>query len=216
MLFQNNDRIIFAGDSVTDTGRQGVLGDGKYGLGVGYVRLIDTLLSAYYPENKYDIVNMGVSGNTSSDLLARWDNDVIALNPDVVFCMIGINDLWRQFDCLTKPYTHVLPDKYASNLQQICDKSKNFRNFVFLSPFFMEDNKQDAMRKMTDEYIGIMKEVADKNKVPFVNIQEEFDKFLKYRSGISISWDRVHPGYIGAMIIARAILRFIGFDKPLY
>ena len=32
MLFQNNDRIIFAGDSVTDTGRQGVLGDGKYGI----------------------------------------------------------------------------------------------------------------------------------------------------------------------------------------
>ena len=99
---------------------------------------------------------------------------------------------------------------------QMAQKSKNVRDFIFLSPFFMEANKEDAMRKMCDEYAAIMRRVAKKNNRPFVDIQAEFDKFLQHRSGIGLSWDRVHPYYIGAMIIARAILREIGFDRPLF
>lgn len=216
MLFKDGDRIIFAGDSVTDTGRENALGDGDYGLGNGYVRLVNTFLTAYYPEYRYDLVNMGVSGNNSRQLLERWDRDITALDPDVVFCMIGINDIWRQFDAPAKPYKHVLPDEYEANLDQMAQKSKNVRDFIFLSPFFMEANKEDAMRKMCDEYAAIMRRVAKKNNRPFVDIQAEFDKFLQHRSGIGLSWDRVHPFYIGAMIIARAILREIGFDRPLF
>ena len=69
MLFKDGDRIIFAGDSVTDTGRENALGDGDYGLGNGYVRLVNTFLTAYYPEHRYDLVNMGVNGNNSRQLL---------------------------------------------------------------------------------------------------------------------------------------------------
>ena len=41
---------------------------------------------------------MGVSGNTVRILAARWDTDVVALEPEWLAVMIGINDVWRQFD----------------------------------------------------------------------------------------------------------------------
>jgi acyl-CoA thioesterase-1 len=33
-----------------------------------------------------------------TDLVERWERDVISLNPDIVSISIGINDVWRQLD----------------------------------------------------------------------------------------------------------------------
>ena len=125
MLFKDGDRIIFAGDSVTDTGRENALGDGDYGLGNGYVRLVNTFLTAYYPEYRYDLVNMGVSGNNSRQLLERWDRDITALDPDVVFCMIGINDVFGE----SGPALELI-EKYGLDAKSIYKKVKDFVNGV--------------------------------------------------------------------------------------
>ena len=70
MLLENGDRIIFAGDSVTDMGREGD-GEGIHeDVGRSYVRVIENLLQACYPEMSFRITNAGTSGNTSRDLLA--------------------------------------------------------------------------------------------------------------------------------------------------
>ena len=99
MIFEHMDRIVFAGDSVTDMGSAQPVGEGLFdNLGQGYVRMVDNLLGACYPEVYLRITNSGISGNTSRDLLARFDRDVISLKPDWVSVMIGINDVWRQFD----------------------------------------------------------------------------------------------------------------------
>ena len=77
MIFQDLDRIVFAGDSVTDMGSVNPVGEGLYdNLGHSYVRVIENLLSAVYPEIRIRITNSGISGNTSRDLLARWERDV--------------------------------------------------------------------------------------------------------------------------------------------
>ena len=41
---------------------------------------------------------MGLSGNTIRDLSDRWDSKYYELKPDWLSIMIGINDVWRQFD----------------------------------------------------------------------------------------------------------------------
>lgn len=46
MLIQNGQKIVFAGDSVTDAGRKRPVGEGLWeGTGNGYVRLIDSYLA---------------------------------------------------------------------------------------------------------------------------------------------------------------------------
>ena len=44
---------------------------------------------------------------------------------------------------------------------------------------------------------------------------EDFDAHLVHRYPAYISWDRVHPNWVGSMIIARKIMKAIG-AKELY
>ena len=111
MLFENNDRIVFAGDSVTDMGSVNPVGEGLFdNLGHGYVRMFENFLTACYPQMNIRITNSGISGNTSRDLLMRYERDVIALKPDWVSILIGINDVWRQFDTPAMKDMQVMPD----------------------------------------------------------------------------------------------------------
>jgi lysophospholipase L1-like esterase len=48
-------------------------------------------LDTYFPGNHY--INAGVSGNLSSDMVARFQNDVIRHQPKVVLIWAGENDL---------------------------------------------------------------------------------------------------------------------------
>ena len=50
------------------------------------------------PPHSIRVLNTGVSGNTVRDLDARWQRDALDLKPDWLSVMIGINDVWRQFD----------------------------------------------------------------------------------------------------------------------
>lgn len=212
MIFNKNAKIVFVGDSVTDDGRERPVGEGN-GLGNGYVKLIDTFLSVDYPELNLRIVNMGISGNTSRDLLARWETDVNALNADWVVVQIGINDVWRQFDSPVCPEQSVLPDEYEANLNGICDNTK--AKLIFMTPYYLEANTNDAMRKRVDEYAAICKKVANARNITVIDLQAAFENILLYRYPAYITWDRVHPGRIGSMIIARAFLNKIGY-KPKY
>ena len=73
MIFEPYDRIVFAGDSVTDMGSDQPVGEGLFdSLGNGYVRAVENLLSAFYPELPLRITNAGTAGNNSRDLLARF------------------------------------------------------------------------------------------------------------------------------------------------
>ena len=125
MIFQNMDRIVFAGDSVTDMGSANPVGEGLFdNLGQGYVRMVDNLLAACYPHIKVRVTNSGIGGNTSRDLLARFDRDVVDLNPDWVSICIGINDVWRQFDTPAIPDGHVLPEEYERNMETMILRSR--------------------------------------------------------------------------------------------
>lgn len=203
MQLKNGDTIIFAGDSTTDADKTKT-GDG---LGNGYVRLIRDALVAFCPMNHFRILNVGVGGNTSSQLLSRWDADVASHDPDIVFCMIGINDVWRQFDYLDPPSKWISEEMYEANIAQICEKAKPVREFYLMTPYYMERNRTDEMRSMTERYAVRLNAVAKRYGVKVIDLQKVFDKYMEYRPGQSISWDRVHPGAFGSMLIAREILK---------
>jgi lysophospholipase L1-like esterase len=62
-------RVIFFGDSITDKWE----------------------LSQYFPDKHY--INRGISGQTTSQMLLRFRQDVINLHPDVVVILAGTNDI---------------------------------------------------------------------------------------------------------------------------
>ena len=69
-----NDNTVFLGDSITDFYN----------------------VNRYF--NEYNIVNSGISGNTTKDILNDLDNRVYRYNPSKVVLLIGINDFLNEDD----------------------------------------------------------------------------------------------------------------------
>ncbi|MBQ3864461.1 MAG: SGNH/GDSL hydrolase family protein [Clostridia bacterium] len=214
MIFQDKDRIVFAGDSVTDMGSAQPVGEGLFdNVGRSYVRVIENLLSTCYPEINLRITNSGTSGNTSRDLLARFDRDVVSLSPDWVAICIGINDVWRQFDTPAMFDHQVQPDEYENNMEKMLGMLEGKVKGIFiLSPYYMEPNRSDAMRARMDEYVSICEKLAATHSAIFVNFQKLYEDYCKVRHSTYIAWDRVHPNQVGATLMAREFLRHCDFD----
>lgn len=214
MIFENLDRIVFAGDSVTDMGSAQPVGEGLFdNVGRSYVRVVENMLAAYYPEVFIRITNSGISGNTSRDLLQRFDRDVVDLKPDWVSICIGINDVWRQFDSPAMTDACVLPDEYEKNMEEMISKIKGRVKGIFiLSPYMIEPNSEDTMRARMNEYVQICKKLSEKHNCIFVDFQKMYEDYCKIRHSSYIAWDRIHPNQIGATLMARAFLDKCDFD----
>lgn len=216
MIFKDMDRIVFAGDSVTEMGSVNPVGEGLFeNVGRGYVRVVENMLSAWYPEVRVRVTNSGIGGNTSRDLLSRFDRDVIDLDPNWVSICIGINDVWRQFDCPAMPDTHVLPDEYEKNLETMIVKSRNkdtVKGIFILAPYIIEPDSDDMMRARMNEYVAINKKLAEKYGCVFVDFQKLYEDYCRIRHSSYIAWDRIHPNQVGATLMAKEFLRHCGFD----
>lgn len=214
MIFENLDRIVFAGDSVTDMGSMNPVGEGLFdNVGHSYVRIIENMLAVYHPEIMVRVTNSGISGNTSRMLLERFDRDVVDLKPDWVSICIGINDVWRQFDSPAILDAQVSPEEYESNLEAMILKVKDKVKGIFiLSPYIIEPNSEDAMRKRMNEYVAISCALAQKHNCIFVDFQKMYEEYCQYRHSAYIAWDRIHPNQIGATLMAREFLEKCGFS----
>ena len=62
MIFKHMDRIVFAGDSVTDMESAQPVGEGLFeNVGKSYVRIVENMLAAFYPEVYLRVTNSGFS-----------------------------------------------------------------------------------------------------------------------------------------------------------
>ena len=162
MLFEKGDTILFIGDSISDYERAKPVGEGLFNAwGRSYVADAGSLLNCMYPELGLRIVNMGIGGNQVRDLNMRWEKDVMERRPDWVSVLIGINDVWRQFDCPYMPETHVLPEEFESTYEKLIQRTlPEVKGMILMTPYFMEPNKSDPMRARMDVYGNIVKKAG--------------------------------------------------------
>ncbi len=215
MLFEKNDTILFIGDSISDYERARPVGEGLFNAwGRSYVADAGSLLNCMYPELALRIVNMGIGGNQVRDLDARWETDVMERKPDWVSVLIGINDVWRQFDSPYMPETHVLPDVFEQTYEKLIRRTlPHVKGMILMSPYFMEPNKADPMRARMDEYGAIVKKLAEKYGCVFVDLQAGWDALFQHMHPCNIAWDRIHPNQVGCMYIAKQFLKAVGADR---
>ncbi|WP_088105775.1 SGNH/GDSL hydrolase family protein [Halalkalibacter urbisdiaboli] len=214
MLLEQGQTFLFIGDSITDCERTRPEGEGLFGaLGKGYVSYVDAMLQAVYPELGIRVINKGIGGNTVRDLKGRWQEDVMNMKPDWLSIMIGINDVWRQYDTpFIKDY-HVYIDEYEETLEKLIIETKPLmKGLILMTPFYIESNEQDAMRRTMDQYGLVVKKLARKHDCLFVDTQAAFNRVLKELYSATLAWDRVHPTATGHMILARVLLKELEFD----
>jgi len=205
------------GDSITDAGRSPE-GESSpwlpsYGLGNGFVTLVHSWLQAIHPEAGIRVVNRGISGNTVRDLARRWSSDVLAQPPQTLAIMIGINDVWRQFDTPHRPDLAVPSGEYRTTLADLVRQAKvSVPRVILATPFFIEPSRSDPMRASMDTYGNIVREIAREEHTDFIDLQAAFDRVLAHLHPMNLAWDRVHPSPAGHMIIAQEFLHAFGLQ----
>jgi len=201
------------GDSITDAERKRPMGEGLFEpYGKGYVNLVNGQLNATYPGHGIRVTNMGCGGNTVRDLKARWQTDVIDLKPDWLSIMIGINDVWRQFDVPYLPETHVGLEEYTATLEELVVQTLPLvKGLVLMTPFMIEPNTREPMRARMDQYGAAVKKLAKRHGTILVDTQAGFNTAMQHFHPMTLAWDRIHPGTVGHTILAKAFLQGIGF-----
>ncbi len=212
MILEKNDSLLIIGDSITDCGRGREVIDGiSPSLGNGYAAMLAETIYSRYPELNINVINKGVSGNTTRNLKSRWENDVLALSPDWLCIMIGINDVWRSFDQPGNPDAGVSLTEYEANMEELIRSAGEAvkKGILLATPYFIESNRQDKMRAKMDQFGAVVKKLAEKHSLLLVDTQAPFDKTLETKYPMYFCNDRVHPNAKGHALLAKAILDII-------
>jgi lysophospholipase L1-like esterase len=190
--FAPNERVLFQGDSITD-GNRGRSADPNHILGHGYAFIIAARHGAGFPERKLDFTNRGVSGNTVLDLDKRWAKDTLALKPDLLSVMIGVNDQSRNvpLEAYEATYDKLLTDARAQN-----PKLK----LVLMEPFVRHPGKPVPEGIVARQ--AIVAKLAQKHGAALVKLQKVFDDAAAKTADDYWVWDTVHPTYRGHQLLA--------------
>lgn len=213
MNMKDHSIVVCVGDSVSDCGRTRPVGEGNGGLGSSYVQNLHAMLDSAYPMKHLRVINMGVSGDTSRQVRARYE-DILALKPDYVTLLIGINDVWRKYDRPDKS-AYVPVEEYTENIEWMIRQTMPVtKHMLLLSPFFMNQSREDEVRIMVGQYHDAMRTLAEKYDLCFVDLQKEMDEYFRYNHYMVMSADAVHPNHVGHMIIAKALYRTLTKEEP--
>jgi len=208
VVFERGQKIVFIGDSITDAGRR----TDPLGNGVGYFNLVRSFLIGRYPELGLDIVNRGIGGNTVRHLKERWQDDVIAENPDWLSVKIGINDVWRTFGA--NAHEAVPIDEFEATYRELLTEAveKTGTRLIIAEPYVIEPDTSDPFRAKMDQYGQVVRKIAADFGAINVRTQEAFDVALQSTTPADWAEDKIHPNTPGHAIIAIAFLRELGFD----
>ena len=158
--------------------------------------LCGQFLLAARPHLNLTIENRGISGDTTGELLSRWDMDCLSLKPDIVSIMIGINDLWRKYgDTPEVQQMHLPPVEYEANLRELLVQTHNQCNpqLILMEPFMFCDDPDNQMLKELGDYIEIVHKMVDEFDAVLVPVHANYTKLKNRRLADQWAEDMVHP-----------------------
>jgi lysophospholipase L1-like esterase len=195
--------VLFQGDSITDCGRNRAGADPNVAgaLGTGYPLLVASAELAAHPQSGLRFYNRGVSGNKVPDLQERWAADTLALKPDVLSVLIGVNDFWHK----KNGYTGTVADYetgFAALLQATRQALPSVR-LVVIEPFVLRCGAVDASWfPEFDERRAAAARVARQANATFVPMQATFTELAARTSPEYWAADGVHPTPAGHGLMA--------------
>ena len=203
-------RILFQGDSITDAGRDK---RNYYNLGNGYPFYAAELIKNAHPDTEFEFINLGISGNRTCQLFDRFYNDGIALAPDVISILIGINDIWHRYG---PERIETSDEQIALNYRKILERIKSQTNakIIILAPYLLDAESVEHMRPDLETVLPIVRDLANEFADEYVPLDELFGAALNTQPApLYYSPDGVHPNENGAKFIAEHYAK--AFEKLL-
>lgn len=103
----------------------------RYLPGTHWFDYVDMAFKNTYGGGCGHFVNSGISGNTTVDLLNRFDRELAYYKPDLVIMTIGGNDC--------NPAKNISTEQFRENLGILCDKIRDLGGDVILQTYYACD-----------------------------------------------------------------------------
>lgn len=217
--FAKGSRVVFVGDSITNNGT--------------FIAQTLKYYAAKYPEDKVEMYMAGVKGGTAEGGKTYLAEQVLALNPDYVSIMFGMNDIGREG--YTSGYANASAatkaniDTYAANMEAIVKalQAKGVK-VILCTPSPYDDTTTGTT---TTNYLGCAealrlcgekaKALAATYGCDVIDFSTTMTAATAYVQNVDnggstnytlIGSDRVHPGTLGHDLMARIFLNSIGED----
>ena len=172
--------------------------------------MLANTLKQNHPELDLTLINRGISGNTIEGLALRWERDVIAINPDWLFIMIGINDAHVTLNHTDPPSKRVsdFTDIYA-NLISRSLKVMPSQNMCLMTPFLISTEYESPIALLNESYVKTVLQLAEKFQIPVIDLQNTFAQTLTTHTPDYWSADGVHPFPHGHDLIHQTIYQYL-------
>lgn len=203
---QENDTIVFLGDSIT---RNGVKPN-------GYVTLTSQAIAAAYPNQSIRVIGAGIGGHKVPDCQERLERDVLEKKPSIVFIYIGINDVWHSAKGRGTPVS-----EFEAGLKDIIERTLAAGARVILCTPTVIGERTDGTNKfdkMLDQYSDISRKVAKEKNVQLLDLRLAFMNYLKEHNhdnaakGI-LTTDSVHLNNAGDRFLSELILDYLNVPE---
>lgn len=184
--YKNDENILFFGDSLVE----------KYEV------------KSFFKKN--NVVNKGISGNKTVDLIDRIEKDVYDYNPSKIFILIGINDMAVGID----------DDDILLNIATIISDIKMNRPYsdIYVESLYPVNN--DVIKDMKYDYASSLdnkrikefniklESLCDLNEVTFINVH---DKLLENSGQLKKMYTRdgLHLNKLGYLKVTSVLKEYL-------
>ena len=199
--------IVAFGDSVT----KGVRTDGSVTREQIFSTVLEERLRATHPKAK--VINSGVGGNDTGQMLERLDRDILPEKPDVVLVMAGLNDaayVSRKGEA--RDYPRVTVDAYRRNLKEIYERLHHAgarvilltsnplsEAYIYAGKGYYQDH---GLNESLAPYAEAVRALARETGSCLVDVFAEWTADAKFPS---LLVDGIHPNAKGHVRIAEEI-----------
>ncbi len=215
-------RVLFIGDSVTDGGWGNSAGSAKpaaqrnqwdknHIFGHSYMMLCAAHYTSEQPQAGYDFINRGISGDDLQRLEARWQDDVVALRPDVLSMLVGTNDVHYY---LAKPEGEFDVAQWERRYRALLDQARAANpdmRLVLGTPFVAKAGKTGKEKNfivrdsLTKRLATAVQRIADDYGAVLLRYDSLFAAQRKASPSVAAEhwiWDGIHPTAAGHRLMA--------------
>ncbi|MBL8995572.1 MAG: SGNH/GDSL hydrolase family protein, partial [Spirochaetia bacterium] len=212
-VFQSGDRWVAIGDSITH-GRR-------------YHSFIYLFHATRYPEAPFQSFNCGISGDSASGAVGRFDWDIAPRQPTVATIMLGMNDVNRSLygsqngEAIETKRKEYLATHFDS-MARLADRLKAMGcRLIFITPSIYDQTGTQTTENLfgVNDALGLCGEGAKKlaarigGKVlelhdPMTALNDKLQK--ADANATLVGPDRVHPGDPGQLVMAYYLLKEMG------
>ena len=184
----------------------------------GWSSILAKRIHLAYPERRIRYLNAGIGGNSSRQMLARFDADILTHGPQWLLLSAGVVEVRRIYQP-DRASEVVLLDEYVANLELMISRAQNIgAQVVLLEPTpharpvtgGPPDATLQDVNNLTRQYAMGMKQVAQEQRVGFVAL---FDTMLLIEQRLageaSLYADEVHLNIMGDLLYSQLVYQYL-------